>query len=68
MITRVKLMAREDRPGTQLAYQFHRPENKETVWVPRSLVEHVSYDKPDVEGWRIVWVDVAEWFAEKESL
>lgn len=65
----VNLLSRDDDPGTEKAYKFFRPEKKtEVVWVPRSLVNHVSKNMPDLEGFRLCRVDVQDWFADKNNL
>lgn len=38
------------------------------VWVPRSLVHHVSREREYPGEWRECVVDVEEWFADRESL
>lgn len=66
---KVKLLEKVGELGTPKAYQFHHPDTHKDVWIPRSLVEHVSRSGlRDKEGFRSVVVEVEEWFIEKEGL
>lgn len=46
------------------------PGNREQdiLWIPRSVIEHVSRDKALENGWRPCEVTVEDWFAEKNDL
>jgi hypothetical protein len=65
---KVKLLQHESRPETELAFKFRRPNGNENVYVPKSVISHISREAPDSSGWRIVYVEVKDWFAEKEDL
>ncbi len=59
--------------GSDLAYRCCTmpPDDHDgkIVWVPRSVVNHVSWPAPaDEDGWRKGIFDVQEWFANKENL
>lgn len=45
----------------------HSPRTRK-VWIPRSVIDHISRDAALPNGWRPCTVDVADWFAEKEDL
>lgn len=58
----------QDSRHTDKAYEFHRPEDKSSIWIPKSLVDHVSRDPWGTDGFRRCTVAVQEWFALKENL
>jgi hypothetical protein len=65
---KVKLLQHESRPETELAFKFRRPNGNEDVYVPKSVTSGISREPPDLSGWRIVYLEVEDWFAEKEDL
>ena len=65
---RVKLRQWDKRRGTEKAHLFIEPNTLQELWIPKSLVHHISRDMPDVNGIRSCVVDVEEWFADKEDL
>lgn len=57
--------------GTDKAYVFCESpsERKErAIWIPRSLIHHVSRDVPDANGWQRCVIEVEEWWLDKNKL
>lgn len=45
------------------SYPKHR-----TIWIPRSVISHISRNPTPANEWPQCIVDVADWFAEKQDL
>ena len=65
---RVRLKQWDKRRGTEKAHLFIDPNTLQELWIPRSLVSHISRDMPDTQGIRSCTVEVEDWFADKENL
>lgn len=70
MSTRIKLW--QTGPGTEKAYPFstlpQSDPNKRHVWVPKSVIYHISRDPHKPTEWAPCVVEIEDWFAEKENL
>lgn len=57
------------KPGSDKAFKFVRRDTGADVWIPKSVIRHISQRTvPDANGLALVLVDVEDWFAEKEGL
>jgi hypothetical protein len=43
-------------------------ENGRKVWIPRSLIPHISREPELTNGWKPCIVEVEDWFLEKQNL
>jgi len=65
----VNLLRHKDKPGTEKAYLFARRFPKPEVWIPVSVISHVSQKTiPDKDGFCQVVVTVEDWFAREHNL
>ena len=65
----VNLYRHKTKPGTDKAYKFVRRDNDETIWIPLSVLSHISQRTvPDKAGMCLVIVAVEDWFVEKNDL
>jgi hypothetical protein len=65
---KVRLLQDINDTGTEKSHKFLDINTKDPVWIPRSLVYHISRDKPDTQGLRVCVAEVEDWFAEREEL
>lgn len=69
---KVRLMQRQDKPGTAKAALFMDPVTKKDVWIPLSVLHHVSREISLEEfkegGLFDCVVEVDEWFADDRGL
>jgi hypothetical protein len=58
--------------GTEMAYFFSTTGKNDRegtrVWVPRSQIEHVTWQSPKVNEWRECVVTMPLWLAENKGL
>jgi hypothetical protein len=60
---------KNDRTKAAILFRtLHPDDGGREVWVPRSVIDHVSRNPPDKHGVCLCHVTVADWFAEKEDL
>jgi hypothetical protein len=45
-----------------------KAENSQGTWLPKSIMEHVSYSPPQVNEWQECVITMPEWIADKRGL
>lgn len=68
MKRKVRLFSNVHSLDTEKAYRFTQPILHTTIWVPRSVVHHISRGPQDYSGRQECLVEVDDWFAEKNDL
>ena len=67
---KIRLWLLDDDPAKGAVRYSRTPQSRgmNTVWVPRSLIEHRTKQPPKDGEWAEHVVTIADWFCEKEKL
>jgi len=66
-MVKVRCLLIEERPKALLIRQAGSGYVKE-AWIPKSILEHISKEMPDKNGWRECVITMPLWLAEQKRL
>lgn len=65
--SRVRLWLIRESPMARLFATANRPDANK-IWIPKSIVEHISWEPERANEWREAEVTLPNWFIEREKL